>query len=132
MTNRIRGEAALMAGGKHYTLVLTLGALAEIEEGLGFADLSEIAPRLKTVRAADLAIVTAALLRGGGHNLSPADVLKLGCDLGQLVTAIKSAFEAAGLSGGEVQSGGAQNEGGQGAANAAPFPGHAGSASGSS
>ncbi|MBN9532548.1 MAG: gene transfer agent family protein [Alphaproteobacteria bacterium] len=121
MTNRIRGEAALTAGGKHYTLVLTLGALAEIEEGLGLADLSQITPRLKHVRAADLAIVTAALLRGGGHNLSPADVLKLGCDLGQLVTAVKAAFEAAGLS----------NEGGQGAANAAPFPGHAGSASGS-
>jgi len=60
-------------------------------------------------------------LRGGGHNLSPADVLKLGCDLGQLVTAVKAAFEAAGLS----------DQGGQGAANAAPFPGHAGSASGS-
>ena len=30
-----RGEAALIAGGKSYRLLLTLGALAEIESGLG-------------------------------------------------------------------------------------------------
>jgi hypothetical protein len=58
---------------------------------------------LKTVRAADLAIVAAALLRGGGHDLTPADVLRLPCDLGALVLAVTRAFDAAGLapSGGE-------------------------------
>jgi len=97
MPNRIRGEAALAAGGKSYRLLLTLGALAEIEDGLGLADLSQIAQRLKTVRAADLAVVVAALLRGGGHDLAPADVLKLDCDLATLVTAVTDAFDAAGL-----------------------------------
>lgn len=99
MPNAIRGEAALDAGGKSYRLLLTLGALAEIEDGLGLADLAEVGPRLKHARAADLAIVAAALLRGGGHALSPADVLALPCEIGALVAAVAQAFERAGLSG---------------------------------
>lgn len=97
MINRIRGEAALDTGGSSYRLLLTLGALAEIEDGLGLADLSQVGARLKTVRAADLAVVAAALLRGGGHDLAPADVLRLPCDLAELVAAIARAFSAAGL-----------------------------------
>ena len=101
MTNIARGEAALLAGGKSYRLLLTLGALAEIESGLGLADLSQVSARLKQLRAADLAIVAAALLRGGGHDVSPADVLRLPCDLGALVKGVAGAFEAAGLASGE-------------------------------
>jgi hypothetical protein len=99
MPNAIRGEAALEVGGKRYRLLLTLGALAEIEDGLGLADLVDIGPRLKHVRAGDLAIVAAALLRGGGHDLTPADVLALPCDLGVLVAAVAQAFDRAGLHG---------------------------------
>jgi hypothetical protein len=110
--NRVRGEAALEAGGRHYRLLLTLGALAEIEDGLGLDDLSGVAARLKAVRAADLAIVAAALLRGGGHDMCPAEVLRLPCDLGALTRAVTDAFNAAGLQAGEGQ---AQGEG--------PFPG---------
>jgi len=97
MPNAIRGEAGLDAGGKSYRLLLTLGALAEIEDGLGLSDLSEVGARLKHARAADLAIVAAALLKGGGHDLSPADVLRLPCDLGVLVAAVAQAFERAGF-----------------------------------
>lgn len=97
MVNRARGEAALMAGGRQYRLLLTLGALAEIEDGLGLDDLSGVAARLKQTRAADLAIVTAALLRGGGHDMCPAEVLRLPADLGALVRAVAEAFECAGL-----------------------------------
>jgi len=97
MPNRIRGEAGLTAGGRQYRLLLTLGALAEIEDGLGLQNLADVAARLKSVRAADLAIVAAALLRGGGHDLSPADVLRLPCDLGALVAAVTDAFDCAGL-----------------------------------
>src|SRR5579872_4370753 len=101
MPNRIRGEAELIAGGRSYRLLLTLGALAEIEDGLGLENLSEISTKLRTARAADLAIVAAALLRGGGHDVTPADVLRLPCDLAALVYAVTRAFDAAGLKSGE-------------------------------
>jgi hypothetical protein len=112
MPNKIRGEAELIAGGKSFRLLLTLGALAEIEDGLGLDDLSGVAARLKHARAADLAIVAAALLRGGGHETAPADVLRFECDLGALVEAVGEAFARAGL----------KKEGGDGEPGA-PFPG---------
>src|SRR5690349_6696018 len=97
MPNRIRGEVELIAGGRAYRLLLTLGALAEIEDGLGIADLASTGARLKSVRAGDIAIVAAALLRGGGHDITPADVLRLPCELGMLVAAVGECFAAAGL-----------------------------------
>lgn len=116
--NRIRGEAELVAGGKSYRLLLTLGALAEIEDGLGLSDLSQVGARLKHARAGDLAVVAAALMRGGGHEITPAEVLRLPCDLGALVQAVALAFERAGLSAGAP------------AGDAAPFRGTIGSPSG--
>jgi hypothetical protein len=97
MPNPIRGESELIAGGKSYRLLLTLGALAEIEDGLGLSDLSQIGARLKQVRAADLAVVAAALMRGAGHEISAGEVLRLPVDLGTLVEAVSLAFERAGL-----------------------------------
>lgn len=116
-----RGEASLVAAGKSWRLLLTLGALAEIESGLGLTDLSEVSARLKQLRASDLAIVVAALMRGGGHDVSPADVMRLSADLGTLVKAVAEAFEAAGLA--------QQGEGAREAS--APFAGNPGSNSGS-
>jgi hypothetical protein len=100
MVNRIRGEAALEAGGKSYRLLLTLGALAEIEHGLGLANLMEVSKRLAQTRAADLAVVAAALLRGGGHEITADEVLRLPCDLGALVQAVTEAFDTAATGGG--------------------------------
>lgn len=147
--NTIRGEVTLCAGGKSYRLLLTLGALAEIESGLGLSDLSEVSARLKTLRAADLAVVAASLMRGGGHDVSPADVMRLPCDLGALVQAVAEAFEAAGLrraeaalasakperlrsgaAGSAAQAGLAREEEGAGEASA-PFAGRPGSNSAS-
>jgi len=105
MPNSIRGEAVLAAGGKEYRLLLTLGALAEIEDGLGLESLSEIAQRLAQARAGDVAVVVAALSRGGGCGMTPGEVLKLDCDLGELMRAVKGAFEAA--AGGDVPFAGA-------------------------
>ena len=110
--NKIRGEVELLAGGKAYRLLLTLGALAEIEDGLGLTNLSEVAQRLAQARAADLAIVAAALVRGGGQEMTPADVLRLPCDIGALTSAVIAAFDAAAM----------QANGGGGSA---PFPGSA-------
>jgi len=103
VANKARGEAALTADGKCYRLLLTLGALAEIEDGLGLAAIGEMGRRLAQPRAGDLAIVAAALLRGGGHDMTPDEVLRLGCDLGALVAAVTRAFEAIG--GGEGKGG---------------------------
>lgn len=120
MPNTIRGESELSAAGKSYRLLLTLGALAEIEDGLGLADLSQVGARLQQARAGDLAVVAAALMRGGGHEITSADVLRLPCDLGALVEAVARAFERAGLSA----------SGGVASGNTTPFPGMTGSPSG--
>ena len=120
MPNRIRGEAELIAGGKSFRLLLTLGALAEIEDGLGLEDLAGIAARLKQARACDLAVVAAALMRGGGQEITPADVLRLNCDLGALVAAVAQAFDRAGLPRSGSDAGGESS---------GPFPGTPGSLS---
>ena len=103
MSNKTRGDSELVAVNQHYTMRLTLGALAEIEDALGVSSLGEIATRLRTLATSDIAAVASALLRGGGHNISASDVLALDCDLGSIVRAIAGAFEAAGLA--ERQSG---------------------------
>jgi hypothetical protein len=97
MSNHARGESEFLAGAERFVMRLTLGALAEIENGLGIKSLGEIGDRLKTLGTGDLALVASALLRGAGFALSPADVLKLETDLGTLIRAITDCFQAAGL-----------------------------------
>lgn len=99
MHNRIRGEAAFVAGDRSYRVLLTLGALAEMESSLGLADLAQLSTRVQSLRSSDLAIIVAALLRGGGETMTPEDVLRLPCDLGSLLEAVRAAFCAAGLQG---------------------------------
>ena len=94
MANKARGEVEVEAGGRPLKLRLTLGALAEIEDGLSLDDLSQVEARLKKLRAADLAIVAAALMRGGGHDIAAADVMRLPLDLPVLVEAVRAAFAA--------------------------------------
>ena len=50
MTNRRRGEVALELGGQRYTLCLTLGALAELEDAFGVADLAALGERFAAGR----------------------------------------------------------------------------------
>jgi hypothetical protein len=120
MANRARGETELMAGGKAYRLRLTLGALAEIEDGLALGDLSEIETRLKTLRAADVAIVLAALLRGGGHDISPVEALRLPAELSDIVKAITEAFSFGNETSSPVVTGEVRPKAGEGAS---PFDG---------
>lgn len=105
MSNRARGEAELAAGGRVYRLTLTLGALAEIEDELQLADLSEVETRLKKLKAADLAIIAAALIRGGGQEMTPLDALRLPVPLETLVQAVARAFGGSAAMKGEGDTG---------------------------
>lgn len=79
MPNRRRGEAAVEIGGRRYTLCLTLGALAELEDSFGVADLAALGERFATgrLRGRDVLLLLGIGLRGGGHPVSDAEVAAL-------------------------------------------------------
>lgn len=76
MPNRYRGEIDAELGGRRRTLVLTLGALAELEAAFGADDLATLAERFGTgrMRARDLVRIIAAGLRGAGETVSDDEV----------------------------------------------------------
>ncbi|MBM6581382.1 gene transfer agent family protein [Microvirga sp. BT689] len=79
MPNRRRGEVALQLGGTCYTLCLTLGALAELEDAFGVQDLNALAERFGTghLSSRDLLTLLGVALRGGGHAMSDVEVASL-------------------------------------------------------
>ncbi|HVZ05138.1 gene transfer agent family protein [Hyphomicrobium sp.] len=84
MANRHRGEIEAWLDGSSYKLVLTLGALAELEDAFGDSDMLALASRFEKGRlsAGDCMRVIAAGLRGGGNAISDADVAAMRCDGG--------------------------------------------------
>ena len=76
MPNKHRGEIAAEIGGANRTLVLTLGALAELESAFGADDLAALAERFAQgrMRSRDLVRIIAAGLRGAGESVSDDDV----------------------------------------------------------
>ncbi len=76
MTNRQRGEVEAALDGRTWTLCLTLGALAELEEALETGDLIGLARRFGEGRlaAGDAIRVIGAGLRGAGNDVSDAQV----------------------------------------------------------
>lgn len=84
MANKHRGEIEAQLDGKTFKLVLTLGALAELEDAFGDADMLALAARFEKGRlsARDCVRVIASGLRGGGHSLSDADVAAMQVDDG--------------------------------------------------
>ena len=84
MPNIYRGEIAAGLGGRDRTLVLTLGALAELESAFGASDLMALAERFGTGRlsARDLVRIIAAGLRGAGEAISDDEVAALTVDGG--------------------------------------------------
>jgi uncharacterized phage protein (TIGR02216 family) len=99
MANRIRGAVPLDLGGRRYTLCLTLGALAELEDLLGAGDLADLAARFMAGRlsARDLIALLGVALRGGGHDLDDAAVaqLPLAGELEAVTTALGAVLAAA-------------------------------------
>lgn len=84
MANRYRGEIDADLGGKRRVLVLTLGALAELEASFGAADLVALAERFGSGRlsASDIVLIIGAGLRGAGEAVSDGDVAAMRADGG--------------------------------------------------
>src|ERR1700760_558867 len=76
MPNKYRGEIEAEIGGVRRTLVLTLGALAELESAFAAGDLVALAERFGSGRlsARDLIRIIAAGLRGAGETVSDDEV----------------------------------------------------------
>jgi hypothetical protein len=79
MPNLHRGEIEAEIGGARRRLVLTLGALAELEAAFGTDDLVALAERFGSGRlnARDLVRIIAAGLRGAGETVSDDDVARM-------------------------------------------------------
>ena len=79
MANHHRGEIEAEIGGARRKLVLTLGALAELESAFGADDLVALAERIGTgrLKARDLVRIIAAGLRGAGEGVSDDDVARM-------------------------------------------------------
>lgn len=84
MPNRRRGEVEAVLDGRPATLVLTLGALAELEAAFAAADLSALAERFATGRlsARDVLRIAACGLRGAGREVTEAEVAAMRIDGG--------------------------------------------------
>jgi hypothetical protein len=95
IANGRRGEAFAMLAGAERRLCLTLGALAEMETGLGCDGLASIAERMRSLSARDLSLVLAALLRGGGEDISTEDLAGMAVDPRDAAEAVARAFSAA-------------------------------------
>lgn len=84
MANRQRGEIAAELGGKTYTLCLTLGALAELENAFAASNVAGLAARFEDggLCARDLIRIIGCGLRGAGHPMSDAEAAGLSVEGG--------------------------------------------------
>lgn len=76
MANARRGEVEAVIDGRPHVLVLTLGALAELEAAFGASDLTALAERFGSGRLAarDACAVIAAGLSGAGARVGADEV----------------------------------------------------------
>jgi hypothetical protein len=95
VANGVRGEVAAVLAGSERRLCLTLGALAEIETGLGLEGLSGLAERMRALSARDLSVVLAALLRGGGERDLADQLDRTNVEPREAAGAVAKAFAAA-------------------------------------
>jgi hypothetical protein len=84
MANRHRGEIDAEIGGARRRLVLTLGALAELEDAFGAEDLVALTERFGSgrMKARDLTRIIGAGLRGAGEMVSDEEVAAMAVDGG--------------------------------------------------
>jgi Phage tail tube protein, GTA-gp10 len=84
MPNLYRGEIEAEIGGSRRTLVLTLGALAELEAAFGADDLVALTERFGAgrMKARDLTRIIGAGLRGAGAAVSDEEVAAMAVEGG--------------------------------------------------
>ncbi len=84
MANKYRGEIEAELGGVKRKLVLTLGALAELEDAFGADDLVALTERFGSgrLKARDLTRIIGAGLRGAGEAVSDEEVAAMPVDGG--------------------------------------------------
>lgn len=90
--NAARGEVSLQIDGQEHRLCLTLGALAEIEARLGCRSFAKLEARMRALSAADLMLVAAALLRGGGEEAAARALAERQVSPGPAAQAVAEAF----------------------------------------
>ena len=93
--NAARGEVSALLAGAERRLCLTLGALAEMEAGLGVDGFAALAERMRTLSARDLTVVLRALLRGGGEAALADGLDRAAVDPRGAAEAVARAFAAA-------------------------------------
>lgn len=79
MVNPWTGEVAVTLDGERHVAKLTLGALAELEAGLGTGTLIELVERFEAGRFStrDVLLLIVAGLRGGGWQGRAGDLLQV-------------------------------------------------------
>ena len=89
MANPWRGEVAIVLDGQRHVMRLTLGALAELEAGLGDETLVALVQRFEAGRSStrDVLALIVAGLRGGGWQGRAEDLVQVEIEGGPLVAA---------------------------------------------
>lgn len=89
MANPWRGDVALVIDGQRHVARLSLGALAELEEGLGEGSLVALVQRFEGNRfsSRDVLALLGAGLRGGGCDISPDALLHAQIEGGPMAAA---------------------------------------------
>jgi hypothetical protein len=84
MANKHRGEIEAEIGGARRKLVLTLGALAELESAFCAQDLVALTERFGAgrLKARDLICIIGAGLRGAGESVTDDEVARMEVDGG--------------------------------------------------
>ena len=93
--NAVRGEVCVELAGARRRLCLTLGALAQMEAGLGVEGMGALAERVAQMSARDLMVVLEALLRGGGEVELADGLAQAAVEPRAAAEAVAAAFRAA-------------------------------------
>lgn len=97
MNNKQRGEITIEGPEGELKLCLTLGAIAQLEDGLGIDSLTEIESVLKKASMKHMILIVKALCAGGGNPLTDEQMMTWQVDLQSIMGKVQECFIAAGF-----------------------------------